>query len=142
MIISDEGIQLIKKFEGCKLEAYLCPAGVWTIGYGHTGQDVVEGLSITDHQADALLQHDLARFERCVDNYVQVAITQAQFDALVSFALNLGCESLKKSTLLRMLNDGDDVGASLQFERWNRAGGKVLAGLTRRREAERDLFLT
>ncbi len=142
MKISDAGIALIKEFEGCELESYLCPAGVWTVGYGHTGGVTREGLVIDEAQAEALLRADLEKFERCVNSFLAVPVTQPQFDSLVSFAFNLGCEALRKSTLLRMLNEGDDVGASKQFERWNRAGGKVLAGLTRRRAAERDLFLT
>ncbi len=140
MIISDAGIELIKSFEGCKLEAYRCPADVLTIGYGHTG-DVDEGQIITEHQADVLLRSDLTTFERCVNALVVVPVTQSQFDALVSFAFNLGCNALRKSTLLRMLNEGDDVGAGQQFERWNKSNGRALAGLTRRRAAERDLFL-
>ncbi len=140
MKISDAGIDLIKEYEGCELESYLCPAGVWTVGYGHT-QGVEEGQTITEHQADVMLIADLAKFERCVNAHLEVPVTQSQFDALVAFSFNVGCQAFRKSTLLRMLNEGDDVGASQQFVRWDKAGGKVLAGLTRRREAERDLFL-
>ncbi len=141
LTISEVGLDLIKSFEGLKLEAYLCPANVLTIGYGHTG-DVEEGQVITEHQAEVLLRSDLMKFERCVNALVAEPITQSQFDALVSFAFNLGCNALRKSTLLKKLSEGDDIGAAEEFERWNRAGGLVMAGLTRRREAERDLFLT
>ena len=140
MKISDAGVDLIKEFEGLELTAYYCPAGVLTIGYGHI-LDVEEGQTITEDEAEVLLRSDLKKFERCVNSYLAVTVTQSQFDALVSFAFNLGCDALRKSTLLRMLNEGDDIGASQQFVRWNKANGKQLAGLTRRREAERDLFL-
>lgn len=142
MNISQAGIELIKKFEGCKLEAYLCPAGIPTIGVGHTGKDVRLGMTITEEEADRLLRSDLDRFERAVNQYVGQPITQGQFDALVSFAFNLGSEALRNSTLLRKLNDGDDVGASDEFGRWTKAGGRVLPGLVARREAEREMFLS
>lgn len=141
MKISDQGIALIKEFEGCELTAYVCPAGVLTIGVGHTGRDVHAGQTITEEEADELLRKDLETFERCVNNYVG-PVTQSQFDALVSFAFNLGCDALRNSTLLRKLNDGDDVGAADEFGKWVKAGGKVLPGLVRRREAEKALFLS
>jgi lysozyme len=142
MQISQAGIDLIKSFEGLRLEAYPDPAtggNPWTIGYGHTG-DVEPGQVITETQAEELLRQDVAQFEMCVNGALQVTPTQGQFDALVSFAFNVGCRNLRNSTLLRKLNAGDDVGAAAEFTRWNRAAGKVMAGLTRRREAERDLF--
>lgn len=145
MKISDTGLELIKQFEGCKLVAYPDPASggdPWTVGYGHTGPEVVPGLVITQEQADKFLRNDLERAERCVNNAVKGNITQNQFDALCDFVYNLGCGALGKSTLLRCINSGDDIVAAEEFGKWNRAAGKVMAGLTRRREAERDLFLT
>lgn len=141
MKTSQAGIKLIKSFENCALAAYLCPAGVWTIGWGHTGNDVFPGLRATAARADELLTEDLARFELAVNRLVVVHVTQSQFDALVSFAFNCGSAALEKSTLLRKLNARDYAGAADEFQRWNKAGGKVLAGLTRRRAAERALFV-
>lgn len=141
MQISQAGLDLIKKFEGFEPEAYLCPAGIWTIGYGHTG-DVAEGQTITEEEAEELLRHDVAFAEDAVTDYVEGDLTQGQFDALVCFVFNIGAGAFRDSTLLRLLNQGDSEGAAEQFLRWNKAGGKVLAGLTRRREAERELFLS
>lgn len=135
------GLSLIKSFEGCELRAYKCPAGVLTIGFGHTGPDVTSGLVITAHRAEELLQGDLARFERAVAAALRVPVAANQFAALVSLAYNIGPAALAKSTLLRRLNAGRTQEAADQFLVWNRAGGRVLAGLTRRREAERALFL-
>lgn len=140
MRISQAGIDLIKEYEGCKLEAYKCPAGVWTIGYGHTGPDVYKGRYIGPTMATMLLREDLERFEREVTAMLVIPVRQHQFDALVSFAFNLGSSALRKSTLLRKLNNGDYAGASAEFDKWTRAGGKVLPGLVRRRAAERKLF--
>lgn len=140
MKISQTGVNLIKEFEGLRLTPYQDSVGVWTVGYGSTGKHVVPGKSITNKQAEDLLKEDLARFEDCVTKMVLVPIGQNQFDALVSFAFNLGCGNLASSTLLKLLNAGDYAGAAAQFVRWNKAGGKVLAGLTRRREAEAALF--
>lgn len=137
---SDAGISLIKRFEGLRLEAYLDAVGVWTIGYGHTGPDVFRGRTITEEEADALLRKDLGSAENCVRAAVSVPISQGEFDALVSFVFNLGCGALRRSTLLRLLNGGDHDGAALEFAKWNKADGKVLAGLTRRRAAEAELF--
>lgn len=139
MKISERGISLIKRFEGIRLEAYQDSVGVWTIGYGHT-EGVKQGDKISAEQADALLMYDLAIFQRGVNKSVTAAITQGQFDALVSFAFNLGVSALQGSTLLRKLNAGSD--ASGEFERWVYAGGVKLAGLVRRREAERALFVS
>jgi lysozyme len=135
------GVELIKHFESCKLTAYQDSVGVWTIGYGHTG-DVSPGTQITQAQADQLLQDDLARFESAVVDAVTVAIDDNQFGALVSFSFNLGARSLQRSTLLKLLLQGDVQGAADQFLVWNRAGGQVLRGLTRRRSAEQALFLS
>lgn len=140
--INNAGIDLIKGFEGCKLTAYRDSVNVLTIGYGHTGSDVTDGLTITQEQAEALLRQDLDRFESGVSDLVTVAVSDNAFAALVSFSYNLGLGNLKASTLLKKLNAGDTAGAADEFPRWNKAGGKVLAGLTRRREAERTLFLT
>ena len=133
-------IPLIKEFEGCKLKAYKCPAGVWTIGYGHT-DGVKEGDEITQQEADRLLADDVHSFSAGVQRLVTSDINRNQLGALTSFAFNVGLGNLRHSTLLRLVNKGDFVGAANQFSRWNKAGGKVLAGLTRRREAERQLFL-
>ena len=133
-------IPLIKEFEGCKLKAYLCPAGVWTIGYGHT-DGVKEGDEITQQEADRLLANDVHSFSAGVQRLVTSDINRNQLGALTSFAFNVGLGNLRHSTLLRLVNKGDFVGAANQFSRWNKAGGKVLAGLTRRREAEKKLFL-
>ena len=144
MKISDAGIALIKSFEGLRLEAYPDPAtggDPWTIGYGHTGE-VTPGMVITEAEAEQLLRQDIVQFEMCVNRLLQVPVTQGQFDALVSFAFNLGCANLRKSTLMRKLNSGDAGGAAAEFAVWNRAAGRIMAGLSRRRAAERDLFLT
>lgn len=133
-------IPLIKEFEGCKLKAYKCPADVWTIGYGHT-DGVKEGDEITQQEADRLLADDVHSFSAGVQRLVTSDINRNQLGALTSFAFNVGLGNLRHSTLLRLVNKGDFVGAANQFSRWNKAGGKVLAGLTRRREAERQLFL-
>ena len=142
MRINEEGLKLLKKFEGCKLKTYRCVAGVLTIGYGHTGKDVTEGMTITKKEAEDLLVKDLERFEAGVKDLVKVSISENQFSALVSFAYNIGLNALSGSTLMKKLNAGDVMGAADQFERWNKAGGKEVQGLTNRRLAERDLFLT
>jgi lysozyme len=133
--------ELIKSFEGLELEAYLCPADVWTIGYGHT-KGVKEGDTVTKEEAEKLLDEDLAFFRNGVKRLVKVDLNENQFGALVSFAYNLGLGSLESSTLLKMLNAGDYDGAADQLLRWNKSKGKVLTGLVRRREAERAVFLT
>ena len=140
MNISEQGIDIIKQFEGCRLHAYDDGVGVLTIGYGHT-TGVHWGDVITQDEADALLQEDLDDFELCVNNLVDAPLTQPQFDALVSFAFNVGCGALRRSTLLKRLNANDYEGAANQLLRWNRGGGRVLKGLVRRREAERAMFL-
>lgn len=140
MRVSDTGIALIQEFEGLKLTAYRDPVGIWTIGYGHT-RTARAGMRITNEQAVALMREDLAMFERCVERAVLAKINQNQFDALVSWAYNVGCGAMAKSTLIRKLNAGDRDGAADELLRWNKAGGKVLAGLSRRRRAERELFL-
>ncbi|WP_104097390.1 lysozyme [Stutzerimonas kunmingensis] len=139
MHISQKGLDLIKSFEGLRLSAYKCPADVWTIGYGATA-GVKAGQTITKERAEELLREDVKRFEGYVERLVKVPLTQGQHDALTSFVYNLGAGNLSNSTLLRLLNAGDYAGAAAQFDRWNKAGGKVLAGLVRRRAAERALF--
>ena len=141
MIISSKGLNLIKHWEGYRSNAYKCPAGVWTIGYGHT-KGVYEGQKITSYEADIMLKEDLAVFEGAVSRFVKVNLTQGQFDALVSFAFNVGVSAFQNSTLLRLLNKGDYDGAAGQFQRWVKAGKQTLPGLVRRRESERKVFLS
>jgi lysozyme len=139
--INAEGIKVIKSHEGCSLKAYLCPAGIWTIGYGHTGVDVHPGLTITSDAANDILASDLNRFEKGVEGLLFVDATDNQFSALVSFAFNVGLHNLTVSTLLKKFNAGDTHGAADEFARWTKAGGKELPGLVSRRRDERLLFL-
>lgn len=139
MRTSDEGISLIRHFEGCSLGAYLCPAGVWTIGYGHT-REVKEGDVINREQAEALLIEDLEEFEGYVNSMVEVALKQNEFDALVSWVFNLGPGNFKESTLLNRVNYGPMSDVPHQIQRWNKAGGKILEGLVKRRAAEAALW--
>lgn len=134
-----DGIELIRHFEGCRFDAYLCPAGVWTIGYGHTA-NVKEGDRVNQEAAEAFLIEDLEKFEQAVARLVKVPITQQQFDALVSFTFNLGAGNLAASTLLRKLNNYQYIEVPEQMMRWVRAGGQVLDGLVKRRAAEAALF--
>lgn len=141
--VSADGIALIKHFEGLFLKAYLCPARVWTIGYGHTGLEhkdgtVQRGRVINEEEAEDLLKYDLGKVGQAVKKLVNVPLRQCQFDALVSFQFNLG--KLGKATLLRKLNAGDDIGAAAEFSRWVYADGQKLRGLVRRRAAERAHF--
>jgi lysozyme len=153
-------VALIKKYEGLRLTAYLCPAKVWTIGWGHTG-DVKRGDKITEHQAEAILDVDLDTSERIVGSAVKVTLTENQFSALVSFVLNVGpgrkagtlgpkddgedgfvvLKSGKPSTFLRLLNAGDTSGAAEEFLKWKYAAGRVMPGLLKRRIEERALFI-
>lgn len=137
---SQVGIDLIKAFEGLELKAYKDAVGVVTIGYGHT-RTAKMGQEITPERAEELLRADLRRFEEGVSRVVAVPLTQAEYDALISFSFNVGLGALQKSTLLRKLNRGDRIGAADEFPRWNKAGGQVLRGLIKRRNAERHLFL-
>ena len=139
MNISQEGLSLIKRFEGCELQAYKCAAGVWTIGYGST-KGVKENDTITQEEADKLLLHEMEEYEGYINDMVTVDLEQNQFDAMVSWVFNLGPANLKVSTLLKVLNAKDYEGVPAQIKRWNKAGGKVLQGLIRRREAESLLF--
>src|SRR5574343_204477 len=150
--ISENGLSLIKSFEGKRHEGYLCPAGKWTIGYGHTGetfgQPSPKGMRISDADIDKLLKEDMVRFENAVLSSVVVPLKQHQFDALVSFAFNAGAGALATSTLLKKLNAGDYAGAAEQFLVWNKITNpqtkkkEVSNGLVRRRQAERHMFLT
>lgn len=140
MKISERGIETIKRHEGLRLDSYQDAAGVWTIGYGHT-ETARPGQRITVETAERLLMQDIEQFESAVNRLVQVPLTQSQFDALVSFTFNVGIGALERSTLRWLLNNADYAGAADQLLRWNRAGGRVLAGLVARRDAERDLFL-
>ena len=139
MEISQEGLSLIKKFEGCKLQSYKCAAGVWTIGYGSTN-GIEEGMEISQERADMLLLEDVEVFEKAVNELVEVPLEQNQFDSLISWTFNLGPTNLKNSTLLKVLNNKNYDEVPTQIKRWNKAGGKVLQGLIRRREAEALLF--
>ena len=139
MNISNEGISLIKKFEGCELEAYQDAVGVWTIGYGHT-KNVKEGLTVSKEQADNMLLNELDEYCEHVEKAVTVDLKQCEFDALVSWTYNLGPTNLNNSTMLKVLNNKEYNEVPNQIMRWNKAGGKVLQGLVRRREAEALLF--
>lgn len=144
MKISQNGIDVMHNFEGCKLKAYPDPGSrdgnPWTIGWGHTGTEVVAGLVWKQEQADAVFVEDVGKFERGVLSHATVPLTQGQFDALVSFSYNVGLGNLGDSTLLRKLNALDFAGAAMEFRKWNKNGGKVMRGLTRRRAAEEALF--
>jgi lysozyme len=141
--ISKDGLDLVRHFEGLYLQAYKCPAGVWTIGHGHTGikhndGTVYKGRVITHDEAGRLLEHDMRKFEERVNRLVTVPLAQHEFDALVSFDFNTG--ALGKSTLLKRLNAGAYSEVPFQLSRWTRANGKVLPGLVRRRHSEALLF--
>jgi lysozyme len=141
MQMSQEGIDaLLKKFEGCKLTAYRCPAGVCTIGYGHTssaGQPSVnDGMKITQKQADDILRSDLVKYETAVHDLLKQPVNQHQFDVLVDFAYNAGVGNLKSSTLLKKVNAAQFDAVPAELMKWTKGGGKVLPGLVRRRQAE------
>ena len=138
--MSEAAIEELKVHEGLRLKAYADPVGVWTIGWGHT-RNVQPHDSITLAEAHSFLMMDIADAEECVRNRTLVPLTQGQFDALVSFAFNVGCGAFGRSTMLRMLNQKDYQGAADQFPRWNRAGGRVLRGLSNRRQDERRRFI-
>lgn len=141
--MSADGLAILRYFESCRLEAYWDADGkVWTIGWGDTGPDVVQGLCITQAEADQRLQRRLAHeFVPGVLNALTRPATQAQLDAMVDLAYNIGVEAFQGSTLVRLFNAGDQAGAAEQFPRWNKSGGKVLLGLRRRRAADRARFL-
>lgn len=133
---------LIKHNEGCRLEAYQDSVGVWTIGYGHTGPDVTEGLSVTQDEAEALLRQDLEKFQDGVDAAIGADTSDNQYGAMVSLAFNIGLGNFCGSSVLRTHNAGDHQAAADAFLMWNKAGGRVLPGLDRRRHEERALYLT
>ena len=137
--ISEQGKALIKKFERCKLEAYLCPAEKWTIAYGRI-KNVKEGDTCTQEQAEKWLNEELVEYEEYVENLVEVPLSQCQFDALVAWTYNLGPSNLSSSTMLKCLNKTEFERVPSEIKRWNKAGGKTLDGLIRRREAEAMLF--
>lgn len=145
---SQKGLDLIKRFEGLELKPYKCPAGIPTIGYGNTyypsGSKVkLTDPAITKEKAEELLKFLLGSYEKDVDSFCRDDINQNQFDALVSFAYNCGPRSLKSSTLLKKVNTNPkDVTIADEFMKWNKAGGRVLVGLTRRRQAEADLYFS
>ncbi len=144
MKLSQRGIDLIKQFEGCSSKAYPDPAtggAPWTIGYGTT-KGVKPGMTITAEQAEKMLRDDVAKFESGVSALLKVPTTQGQFDAMVSLAYNIGLGNFGKSTLLRKHNEKCYSCAAGQFPVWNRAAGKVMNGLTRRRNAERDVYMS
>lgn len=137
MKINEKGLNLIKNFEGCRLTAYKCPAGILTIGYGHTGSDVKAGMTITKEKADELLRKDLERFEKSVSATVKLPLNENQFSALVSFTYNCGVGNLR--TLIKNRNI-KQIGDSIL--KYNKAGGKILSGLVKRRSAEHNLFFS
>lgn len=139
MNISEEGLALLKKFEGCELKAYQDSVGVWTIGYGHT-KEVKEGDQINKDEAEHLLAEEMPEYEGYINNYVDVPLEQNQFDALTCWVYNLGPTNLRNSTLLTVLNQERYTDVPREIKRWNKAGGKVLKGLIRRRDAEALLF--
>lgn len=142
---SEQAIELIQRFEGCRLRAYQDPVGIWTIGYGWTqpvdGEPVAENMQITRAKAISLLTEHLQQYEQAVSCLVTVPLNQSQFDALIDFTYNVGVSALAGSTLLKKLNSGDITGAAGEFIKWSHAGGEVLPGLVKRRKVERQLFL-
>jgi len=144
MRMSAEGMEALHGYEGLELVAYPDPGSAdgkpWTIGYGSTGPDIKMGTLWTKKQADERFARDLIKFEDGVSKAVTVPLKQNQFDALVSFAYNIGLGAFRSSTLLKMLNKGDYEGAALQFKRWTKNNGRVMQGLVNRRESERKMF--
>ena len=138
--INAEGLRLVKTYEGLYLKSYQDAVGVWTIGYGCT-EGIGPGMTITKQEAEDMLRRELSKFEAAVAKFVSVEINDDQYSALVAFSYNVGAYALKKSTMLRKLNGGDYAGASNEFPRWDKAGGRSLLGLSRRRRSERALFL-
>lgn len=141
MQIPREAVDLIKQFEGCRLKSYRCPAGIWTIGYGNTGPDVVEGLVWTQDQADTCLVARLDDFAHDVDIVLTRTATHGQFGAMVSLAYNIGIGNFRKSSVLREHNTGNERAAADAFLMWNKGGGQVLPGLVTRRASERAMYL-
>lgn len=133
-------LDLIKKWEGCKLKAYRCSAGVWTIGWGSTGPSIKEGVVWTQAQADSCLASEVRKFADGVFSAVTANANANQLGAMISLAYNIGLSAFKSSTLLRLFNSGDTSGARAQFKRWNKASGRVVNGLTNRRNDEAAVF--
>jgi len=146
--LSQKGLELIKSFEGLSLKPYVCAGGINTIGYGNTyytnGKKVtLQDKPITKEQAEELIKHSLSTYEKAVDSFCRDDISQSQFDALVSFAYNVGTGNLQKSTLIKKVNaNPQDQTIKDEFLKWNKANGKVLTGLTRRRQAEATLYFS
>lgn len=139
--MTKQGIDLIKKFEGCKLSAYKCPAGIWTIGYGHTN-GVYQGQTISQYEADKMLENDVVKFEMGVRHLVG-NLPDNKIDALTSFAFNLGLGALRDSTLCKKVKaNPNDLTIRNEFMKWVNAGGKRLQGLVNRRQAEADLYFS
>ncbi len=137
---SSAGLALTRSFEGLRLDAYQDSAGVWTVGYGHTGPEVRAGQHINEAEAEALLRDDVAASVKCVRQAVKLPLAQQQFDALVDFCFNAGRGNLLGSTLLHDVNRGHFASAAAQFGLWVHGGGRVIAGLVRRRAAEAAMF--
>lgn len=135
--INKAGLDLLKSFEGCKLNAYLDVGGIPTIGWGHTGPEVVIGMTMTQSQADGTLEKDLEKYY-VLDHYLEEEVNENQYSALVVLAYNIGLRAVRTSTLLKKINNGDDP--SKEWLRWNKVNGKEVAGLTRRRKAELELY--
>ncbi len=142
MKINARGLVLLKDYEGCKLKAYKDSVNVWTVGFGHTGPDTGPGLVIDQAKADSLLLQDLEKFEKGIQSLLHVGLSPDGFSALVILAFNIGLGNFGKSTLLKLVNQGDFQAAAQEFIKWNKAGGLALPGLTRRRLAEKELFLS
>lgn len=138
--ITQEGLDFIQDVEGCKLYAYLDTGGVWTIGVGHTGPEVVKGLTCTMEQAMQWLKEDSEEAQEAIRQSVEGLLTQNQFNALVSFVFNVGVDAFKKSTMLKLINKGNFDGASKEFTKWNKDNGKEILGLTKRRLLEQAIF--
>lgn len=142
MLVSNKAKEFLKGFEGLQLKAYKCPAGVWTIGYGSTGSHVKAGMTVTKEQADVLLNKDIApREDKLTRILGRTPTTQNQFDALFLLAYNIGMGAFEKSTLLRLHRNAEYEEAANEFLKWNKAGGKVLNGLSNRRKIERSLYI-
>ena len=137
METSKTGIELIKKYEGLRLQAYRCPAGKLTIGYGHTGEDVKPGMTVNKEMAEWLLKEDLMVRERAINKLVKITLTQNQFDALISFVYNVGVRNFETSTLLKLINQNRMESAAEEFVKWNK---RKLPGITKRRSEEKALF--
>jgi len=138
--ITQDGLDFIQDVEGCKLFAYLDTGGVWTIGVGHTGPEVVKGLTCSMEQALQWLKEDSEEAQEAIRQSVEGLLTQNQFNALVSFVFNVGINAFKKSTMLKLINKGDFDGAAKEFTKWNKDNGKEILGLSKRRILEQSVF--